>query len=167
MADFTTIDPWSQVLLRLWALLEANTDFCAAVKAANRIKFTAASGANPLKTQIQDGDTPEVMITMDQSSDRPALTSVQSGSDQQFQIQVTTLDMRLRKTDGTGANDLRWLIWQILNNAGDSLGLDFVYKTRIQSALVHYIDPINRGTLGWVCFFTVTCNLQLPKDYAI
>jgi hypothetical protein len=165
MADFSTVDPWTQVLNRLWFLLEENADFIAVVPAGNRIKFTDIGNQNPIKTSIQNGDTPEVCIMPEQSSERMAFTSRQSGSEQMFQLQITTLDMRLTKTDKTGINDLRWLIWKILSTAGDNLGLDFVYKARITTALEHYMDPVNRGTSGWVCFFTIAVSLELPKEY--
>ena len=162
MADFSVIDPWSQVQTQLWALLEANADFCTAIKAANRIKF---EDGNPLKDSIQDSDAPEVIIEPTTAKERPAFTSQHEASEQTWSVQITTLDMRLRKGDKTGAEDLRWLCWQILNAAGDNLGLDFVYKARITTSMQHYVDPITRGTRGWCVFLTVTCCLDLPTSY--
>lgn len=167
MADFSLIDPWTQVLNQLWALLEANSTFTARVKAENRIKFTGAADLNPIKENIQQGDTPEVMIEPTTAAERQAFTSEQAGSDQTFSIQITTLDMRIHKTDQTGADDMRWLVWKILSDAGDSLGLDFVYKARLTTSMTHYVDPITRGTVGWCAFVTVTCNLELPKTYSL
>ena len=165
MADFTSVDPWTTVLNRLWTLLENNVTFCAAVPSGHRIKFVRAGDQNPIKENPQNADTPEVVILMESAVDRQAFTSLVAGSDQNFQIQITTLDLRLWKADGSGMNNLRWLIYQILSNAGDTLGLDFVYSARITSSLQHYKDPVNRGTIGWVCFFTVTCKMTLPKVY--
>jgi hypothetical protein len=167
MADFSLIDPWTQVINQLWALLEANVDFCTVVKPANRIKFTLTSQQNPIKENIQNSDTPEVLIEPTTSKEKVAHTNLGSESDQTFSIQLTTLDMRLRKSDKTGAEDLRWLLWQIINSAGDTLGLDFVYKARITTSMSHFIDPITRGTRGWCVFLTVTCNLELPKSYIL
>jgi hypothetical protein len=167
MADFSLIDPWTTVINQLWTLLEANTDFCDVVKVSNRIKITRAQDQNPIKANIQNSDTPEVLITLEQASERPAHTSRQASSEQNFTVQIITLDLRLQKEDHTGANDIRWLVWKILLNGGDTLGLDFVYKARITSSLQHYIDPVTRGTVGWCVFFTISCNLQLPKDYIL
>ena len=167
MADFSVYDPYSQVIYRLWYLLEQNTTFTGIVKAHNRIKFNHRSGKNPIKENIQNGDVPEVMIEPTTSMDGQAWTSTQAKNEQSFLIKIVTLDMRTYIGDGTGMNELRWLVYQILSTAGDTLGLDFVYKARITSSMQHYIDPINRGTIGWVCLFTITCALQLPKAYPV
>jgi hypothetical protein len=167
MADFSDIDPWTQVINQLWALLEANEDFAALVKPSNRVKFTEQAEQNPIKNNIQDGDCPECLIEPTTSKERQAFTSVEAASEQSFSVQLTTLDMRLRKADKTGAENLRWLVWQILDNAGDTLGLDFVYKARLTTSMTHYVDPVTRGTRGWVVFVTVACTLALPKTYLL
>jgi len=165
VADFSTIDPWSQVTHRLWYLLEQNATFLSVVRAHNRIKFNHKSGRNPIKENINDGDVPEVSIEPTTGMEGQAFTSTQGKSEQSFLLKIVTLDMRTYVGDGTGMLELRWLIYQILTTAGDSLGLDFVWKARITSTMQHYIDPINRGTVGWVCLFTITVTMQLPKSY--
>ena len=167
MADFSTIDPWSQVTHRLWYLLEQNATFLSVVRAHNRIKFNHKSGRNPIKENINDGDVPEVSIEPTTGMEGQAFTSTQGKSEQSFLLKIVTLDMRTYVGDGTGMLELRWLIYQILTTAGDSLGLDFVWKARITSTMQHYIDPINRGTVGWVCLFTITVTMQLPKSYPV
>ena len=167
MANYDTYDPWSQVMYRLWHLLEANSTFTSLVKAHNRIKFHHKSGRNPIKENIQNGDVPEVSIEPTTGAEHQAFTTMQGKSEQSFLLKVVTLDMRTYVGDGTGMNEIRWLIYKILSTAGDTLGLDFVFKARISSTMQHYIDPINRGTVGWVCLFTITVTMQLPRQYEV
>lgn len=61
------IDYEGEVIKRLWAILDADTDFDSLVQPTNRIRLYAVTGEedegqSPIKTTWNDGDFPEVAI---------------------------------------------------------------------------------------------------------
>ena len=158
---FSTTDPWTQVLNRLWAILEANAAFAALVKPGNRIKFTDTANQNPIKENIQAGDLPEVTIEPTTAQDQWAYTSTSVGFTQVWSVKLATNDMRLVGA----ASPLRWIVVKTLFEAGDKIGLDFVVSTRISPCLLNTYDPVeNRGTKGWTVLCTLTTVLELRKN---
>ena len=158
---FSQVDPWTQVHDRIWAILEADPDFAAAVRPANRIKLTENDGANPFKENVQAGDLPECVVEPTTSTDEPAKTSMSASVTQAWSVKVATNDLRWHKAAGP----MRWILLKAFAAAGDNLGLDFVVKTRINSSLSNTYDPIeNRGTQGWTVLLTLTTVMEFYKS---
>lgn len=80
-------DPLSQVHAALWAMLEADPEWCALVAAGNRIKFSGP-GASPRKDVERESDSPSVRIVASQVSLRLNVNSSQSEIAARFEVQV-------------------------------------------------------------------------------
>lgn len=166
--DLDNPDPFTMVLNRLWALLEADADFCAAVQPGNRIKFTVDSQGNPIKENVQLGDLPEVIIEPTTGSDNLASTSGAGKAEITYRIMVATGDMRVLT-----ANLMHWILWRIFDHAGDRLtntnvaglgDMGFVYKSRFSTIVSATLNPeISRGRKGWCVLLTITTTLELPR----
>lgn len=104
-------DPFTQVHDALWELLEDNVGFTELVKEGNRIKFSGDE-RDPIKTQVQDADLPEVRIVV--AGGTPALLNTTSSSKctKRFQIQVSTGDQRVTAI----LFPLQWEIFRALSN---------------------------------------------------
>jgi hypothetical protein len=159
--SFLTVDPYTQVLNRLWDILEAQSAFTSIVKAGNRIKFTSQDGLNPIKETIAAGDVPEVVIEPTTSQTQFAFTSQDVKEDAAWSLKMATVDLRLNY--GL-VLPLRWVVFKTLYAAGDTLGLDFVDKTRVTASMRNTYDPIeSRGSKGWTELMTITTRLVFPK----
>jgi hypothetical protein len=157
---FSQVDPFTQVINRLWAILEADATFCAMVKPGNRIKLTAADGHNPIKQNVQPGDLPEVIIEPTTSVDNAARTSTSMTVLQNFSVKAATNDMRIN----AAALPLRWVLLKAMFAGGDRLDLDFVVRTRLTTSLLNTYDPVeNRGTEGWTVLMTVAVEMEFAR----
>jgi hypothetical protein len=178
-ADPTIKDPFTQVLERIWAILEADTymstgwpmqNFCDLVLPGNRCKFTEVSQGNPFKEAVLDSDMPECIVEPLGGTDTLAKTSAGGYSDCAFRVMISTGDMRCLL-----ANRMHWILWRIFTAAGDRLklpgtvyvgdpGLDFIVHTRFSAVVSSTLPPeIARGRKGWAVILTLTCRLQLPR----
>ena len=159
--SFATTDPYTQVLNALWAALEASGAFCALVPVGNRIKFTdVAKGINPIKTAKASADFPEVCIEPTVSADEDAKSSADAAETQTWVIKMATADMRLNAK----CYPLRWAMKKALYAVGDTLGLDFVAKTRITTSMETDFDPIEGAeTHGWVTTFSIQTTMTFAK----
>jgi hypothetical protein len=168
-APFSTVDPFTQVLLRLWQIVLAEPGVASVVRPANRIILTAGDGFNPIKQNVQPGDLPELIIEPTTSTDEQAKTSKAAETVQTWSMKIATNDLRINATDPAtglrpGAFPLRWALLKAMCAAGDKLGLDFVIRTRLTTTLSNTYDPVeNRGTEGWTVLMTVTTYLEFAK----
>ena len=157
---FDQVDPFTQVLLQLWAILEGSPAFTNFVKPGNRIKFTGAANQNPIKKDVQPGDLPECIIEPITSADEPAKTSMSAMVSQTWSIKIATNDLRIN----AGMFQVRWAVLQAFAKAGDNLGLYFISRTRITTSLSNIYDPVeNRGTYGWTLMLTIVTDLEFAK----
>jgi len=146
MSDFTT-DPFTQVYDKLWAILEANTGFTALVKKGNRIKLSGDK-EDPIKKQISDADTPEVLLTVTGGELYQRRTSTLSLHTKQYSFVVTTGTLRVNKK----LFPIEWAIMRAFDSSLDkNLGLTFVTGFRPgNSRWIIDDDPQMRGRLGWI-----------------
>ena len=167
-----SVDPWTQVLLRLWAILEADATFASLVKPGNRIQFTDPKNPNPIKEGSNDSDCPEVTIVPGDSQEKLGFTSGSILSHQPWTVKVRTSHMCLGdESDGPIGNllvfPLKLAIIRSILAAGDSLGLGFVSNAKITTCVLNSYDIVeSRGTKGWVLFVTVNTDIELPRHGA-
>jgi hypothetical protein len=158
---FSTTDPWTQTLDRLWAILEANALFTSLVRPGNRVKLTGPGDGNPLKDNVQEGDLPELYIEPTVETAQFATSSKSVRLAPSWSFHLATNDMRVSARVGP----VKWAILKALHDAGEHLGLDFVTSARLTTGLLSSYDPMeNRGTKGWTALLTVTVTWDLPKD---
>ncbi len=159
-------DPYTLVHDGLWAVLEANAAFIAAVPEPNRIKFSGTN-RSPIKDKITTADTPDVRISMRMLTVRETGTSNGEFDRVQFNIELATGDQRLTAR----AFPIVWAIRQALF-AGDALlhAIEFNSKTdwiscsqpgNIEFAIAN--DADNRGIIGWAAVASVELQLFFSK----
>jgi len=86
-------DPFTQVYDALWALLEADENWTALVKPANRIKFSGPN-PSPRKDEALSSDFPEVRIAATWLSPQLNADSSNSRVTARFEIQASSGDQR-------------------------------------------------------------------------
>jgi len=164
--DLTAVNPFTPILDQLWAILEADAKFTARVLSGSRIKFTVQ---NPRKTgALQPGECPEVVIEPGNDTQDWAVATSSMEVNQTFVITVLTNDMRPAYTDSdsgllTGAFELEWIIARALMAAGDTLGISYVTRARVTTALKLDTSKENRGHEGWAALITVSVRLTVDR----
>jgi hypothetical protein len=88
MPDFT-VDPFTQVYNALWDLLTADAGFTALVKQNNRISLQG-DNADPVRTNVQDNDTPEVIIRPTGGPANLTKTNTSAEIIEEYEVMVAT-----------------------------------------------------------------------------
>ena len=89
-------NPFTLVFDALWKLLENSPNFIADVKVSNRIHVNLANLSNPLKTQINDADLPEVILVSNGADDINLFnTSATSKIVKTYSFLLSTGDIRV------------------------------------------------------------------------
>ncbi len=156
--DFTT-DPFTQMHLELWNILEANADFTATVNPGNRIKYIGTN-ENPKKKERMVADTPEVTIV---PQGGPIDYHISSHS-----VQITRLFTLVIQSGSLRTSvqlyPLEWLITKILFNASDTENLSFVKRFRVLDAALSRDEVETLGSRReWSSSLTVEAIAVIPK----
>jgi hypothetical protein len=88
-------DPFTMVYDRLWDLLEESSEVTALVKPKNRIKFNEDRVWNPIKDEISNADTPELVLAVQTSEINLLNSSSSSMITKQYQFLISTGNMHL------------------------------------------------------------------------
>jgi len=154
-----TNDPFTQVLERLWELLEGHAPLAAMVRPGNRIKLTG-DGGDPYKQDLQHADRPELVIEPGRGEVRLAATSTSTTAAQDFDLRLATGSLHV-------AGELFPITWEIvkaLAAAGEALGLDFVRNVRLIALADSRTDAgANRGVRGWSTVLTVRVEMWFAR----
>lgn len=122
------MDPFTEVLGKLWELLETNAAFTSLVKIGNRIKLYEGS-VKPLgllenRSQI---DLPAITILPAGTIMNPAMTSTDAVIRQTYRIHAEDGNLLLSKT----YFPLKWALFKSIVNMDNYLGLSYVRKIEI------------------------------------
>jgi len=155
-------DPYTLVARALWGLLEASPQFCALVKAGNRIKFDHEF-RSPVKAEVSSADMPEVRIVITSSTPGPNNTSCSHRDTVKWEIQISTGDKRMTSM----LFPLRWVIFRAMADASRVLlqtvdwhGEKFVKTCRPASVSDgRSQSDLNRGIVGWASLWAIETDL--------
>ena len=160
-------NPYTEVVLGLWSLLESSSDFCTLVAPGNRIKFLGES-RSPIKTEVSDADLPEVRIVPTGSTPHAHAASNMHRETVRYEVQLSTGDQRLDAL----VNPLRWIITRAMLNVHDHLknavmfaGLRIVVLARPSSVTdgVSQAD-MNRQIRGWAALWACEVDTVYPAS---
>ena len=162
-------EPFTPVINRLWAILNADSDFVARVKPGNQIVWTGKpENAIEKRNVLQPSDAPEVEILPGTCPQDWALSSRVAEWTQTFSISIKSGDLRVfwldHNGDPQGINVLAWIVYNALYSAGDTLGLNYISACRITAAAPLLLtSEQNRGKAGWTQLLTVHVNMVIPR----
>jgi len=155
-------DPYTQVIEKLWTLIEADSTLAGLVKAGNRIKFTG-DGQLPMKTNPTDGDWPQLMIIPVGGPANPHTSSTSSEATQRFDFSLHTGNMMV----DASLFPVKWALFKVLARAVlNELGLPFVTNADMRDDGVEVFDARaeeQRGTKGWSLGLTVTVEMTFSR----
>ena len=159
-------DPYTLAHDGLWAVLEANAAFIAAVPELNRIKFSGTV-RSPVKDKLQTADYPDVRISMRMLTVRETGMSNGEIDRVRFTVELATGDQRLTAK----AFPIVWAIRQAMFAGAATLSaIEFNSKTNWilcpQPANVEFgisDDKEARGSIGWAAIVSVELQLFFSK----
>lgn len=168
------IDPWTPVINRLWAILNADSDFLSRVRTKNQIVFIGQNAENSILKQasLQPGDSPEVEIAPGACPQDWAPSTLTMDLDQTFVITIKSGDLRLWFNDGNGTpqgiNVLAWIVTRALYAAGDNLtlsgnALGASLSRVVVGAPLLLTSEQNRGKAGWTQLITLHVRQSLNR----
>jgi len=150
-----TTDPFTQVLDKIWAVLEADPRFTSKVRLKNRIK------GPDVKDALAESDIEEVEIV-------PAGSEVNL-RDSENRNRVTQR-FQLKCTNGGGLPTskhfpLKWVVVTALSRAGADLGLSFVYNVSVTEGNETYAAPedTRRGQTSWKGTIGIVVEMNFHK----
>jgi len=135
------------------------------IKIGNFPNLTATDSDRPIKDNIQDADTPELLIA-------PVSSTYAIGAASNIHQMTRRFNIRLATTDQVTHNKLfpvQWALFTALariHRLNPDLGLDFVLKLTViddQSALTDLGDG-QRSTRGWVSLLSIDVAMQFEND---
>lgn len=155
-------DPYTLAHDGLWAVLEANADFIAAVPEQNRIKFSG-DDRSPVKDKLQTADYPDVRISMRMLTVRETGASNTEIDRVRFTVELATGDQRLTAR----AFPIVWAIRQAMFAGSASMAaIEFNSKTNWilcpEPGNVEFgisDDREARGSIGWAAIVSVELQL--------
>lgn len=158
-------DPFTQVIERLWDLIEADGELAGLVKPGNRIKLTG-DGQIPMKASVQDGDMPELAIEPVGGSLNPHYTSTSLSVTQLYRFSLVTGNLMVDAV----LFPVKWALLKLLVRiCGNQLEeLPFVTNADlIGEAIEEGFDRAqekNRGTSGWALGLTLSVAMTFNRS---
>lgn len=125
-----TTDPFTEVLQKLWQLLESRPVFTTLVASRNRITLWEGRG-KPEKTKHSIADLPEVTIIPIGGAVQPAASSTGAKITQIYRIIMVDGDLRLNKV----FFPLKWAIVRSLASIDENLGLTYVRRIMVSDSV--------------------------------
>ena len=155
-------DPFTQTIEKIWELLEADTAVAALVKKGNRVKLTG-DGQVPIKSSVQDGDMPELIIEPAGGPMNPHATSTSVSITPRFAITTATGNLMV----DAKLFPLKWaLLKALFKMCNDNLDLAFVTNADIVDPAAEGYDAAGaeqRGTSGWSLGLTVQVEMSFVR----
>ena len=164
----TDLDPFTEVALAMWRVIEAEPTLIGKVRPGNRIaQLDERTGvATHPKEEISDGDLPQIRI-------RPSISPIlQFGRDvriaQGFDLMISHDAEEL----DAGIYPLKWGVIRAfareMATYQCNLGLDFVEGWKVES----YTDDestlaLLKGLSGWTALFTIVVNMNFVTEKII
>jgi len=157
-----TLDPFTTVIEQLWDLIEANTYLADHIKPGNRIKMSGRKQI-PEKSNLQDGDLPQLVIVPTGGPARPHFTSSSVSLTEQFVFHLVTGNL----TVDSILFPVKWELLKMLVTAtSTNLDLDFVVNADLVDDMIEGFDnkqEENRGTAGWSLGLTLTVLMSFNR----
>jgi len=167
---FTEVDPFSQVFQALWDLAEASTTIMSLTKPGNRIKFSSldSTSRDPVKTAVQDGDLPELILTSVGSQDMNMHSdSCSTRLMRRFDWLLSTGEYRITYR----LYPVQWALFAAMQDYPSVLlpltwnGAQFVKKMRWGSLSEGLSNAaLNRGIKGWTSLLSVEIDMWFAKN---
>ena len=127
-------DPFTEVLKKLWELLEAEPDVAALVKVGNRIKLWSGNTNPEAKDPEGDltlGDLPLIVIEPAGGIFNPIMTSTDGMAEQVYRIKMKDGNLILSAV----YFPLKWAICKALASADALLGLSYVRSIVVEDGV--------------------------------
>lgn len=146
-------DPFTKVERALWAVLEADTEFCALVARANRVNFAnPACPTDPVRESLSTADMPEVMILPTTAAPNTHRTSAGPSLRQDYNLIITSGDARTHAK----LNPVKWAVWKAFERLMDDMTTRCPFVRKVDTG--NFNDGFNnpapgtvndRGPRGW------------------
>ena len=156
-------NPFGMVHTTLWEMLLRHPSFVADVKERNRIRFDSKTDRDPIKSQIQAGDLPEVCIVADTLTANLHSTSNTSMITRQYAVMIATGDYRYSEFLAR----VEWevfvalLDWRKRLTALKWNDKGFVKRANLLSGGAGLSDPkLNRNIVGWSATWRVEVEMH-------
>ena len=153
-------NPFDDVYIAFWTLLESHIDFTSLVKAGNRIRFD--DKVDPVKKSISDADLPEVTLITEGFTPHFRRTSSSTTVTRRYTFLVSTGDFRVTQSQ----HEIEWVLFRALLDWESVIGA-LEYKTKKFCISLKNIDvnegltdpERNRGIQGWS--FVWGCEIEM------
>jgi len=152
---YTQVDPFTEVLKALWALLESNARFTALVSEHNRIKIWEGA-LKPEKDKYSSADFPMVEIVPAGNQLNMSASSSSAKVTQRYKISMTDGDKRPTVKFFL----LKWIIFMTLANLDKDLGLTYVINTSLADVSD---SPNTEKHPGWGTEFDVDVEMHFDR----
>lgn len=149
-------DPFTQVLDKLWELLEAQSEVTDLVAARNRIKLHQSYG-RPEKLKQSLADLPELIIEPSGGGANVHGTSTHAKVIQRYSIGLKGRDLRVHAT----FFPLKWAVLKALASTDANLGLSFVRNVIIEDSRD---TPREEQHPGWESVLEVVVEMWFSRD---
>ena len=153
------MDPFTETLLAIWALLEAKTSFTDLVAERNRVKLNLGSD-KPEGTEFTTADFPRVTI---EPYGNINVNMSKSSSDASFvqRYRISAYDGDKRPTKNYFP--LKWVIFRILAGTDGDLGLEYVKNVTFSDMG----DDVGEDTIhpGWYSMFDIDVEMWFGRDW--
>jgi len=155
-------DPFTVVLNRLRALIEADAYLSTVIKTGNLITPTGTA-QNPNKTNTQDADKPSIEIIPSTGNLKPHFSSTSVGLTERYTFVLVTgkltVDSRLYP--------IKWALFQMLTTVTqEGLNIPFVTNADLEEDMIQGFDaalPENHNTAGWSLGLTLSVMMTFNK----
>lgn len=158
------MDPFSLVYTALYELVIASPRLTELVKVGNRIRFDSATDRDPLKQNVLDADTPELILADQAVTVNLHGTSSGTKIVRQYAFLLATGDMRINER----LHPVEFALCCALSRWKESLtalqweGRSFVKRLDVTSVAQGQSDPErNRGIKGWSAVWQCEVEMYL------
>lgn len=148
----------------LWGMAEASVPLAAAVRLGNRIKFNYEKDKDPIKREISEADTPELILISTSSGGNLGETSSTSRLTRQYDWIMATGDLSITNK----LLPLEWVLFCAMAKWPTTLaalqwpaGWPFVKRMNLTNVQSGMSDPDrNRGILGWSSVWSIEVEMH-------
>ena len=154
--DPSQTDPFTEVLEKLWLLLEEDTYFCITVKNVNRIKLQDKFD-KPEKTEFSTADFPQVTIEPGEGAFDVRASTNSTMVQLNYAIEVVTGDLKPTRS----LFPLMWRILKILTDTPSNLGLEYVQDISTPNFALARNEELHPG---WNVVFNVIVTMSFKTE---
>ncbi len=135
------------------------------MKRINFLDLTATDSSRPIRDNVQDADTPELLLAPVSTTYGVGFTSTGTMMTRRFAIRLTTAQQIVHEK----LFPVQWALFAAMSRihrTNNKLGLAFVQKLTLvddRTALTD-LDGAQRGTKGWVSLITIDVAMQFTND---